>query len=325
MTATKYTKSIASDFTGLIEDGPCLDTLTEEIRNSTIIIALDHITVDGDVCDIWFKDALSSGDQTTLSNVVAAHTGVRPIVDEKRMDDGKLIVLPDIFNLGTYMNVSGVADDVANGARFSGSDLKITCSAQGEATALEFQLMECVGMVGARGVYANATFDDWIGLEILAPAQPSGVITENVGAGDYEKIVVVPGYLNKFKPKTNGDWDLDITSKLNANVSFTKAVVVPSATKTGYFDYNKISNILVVNSAGLGGYDIYDASVPLGKLGVKIWIIGDDQICMNIPAVRPRDILPHWKFKLRAYDAVYDENKPLKAALNIIVGRENLT
>ena len=321
--ATEYTYSISEDtLNGAVDS----TSLTSEIdTNTSISIALSYIETSGDVLDIYMKDVLPEAQEIALDAVVATHQGITTITNEKRMDDGKLIVLPDIFNLGTYMNVSGVADHIANGTRFGGSDLTITCVAQGEATALDFQLMELIGMIGARGIYTNATFGDWIGLEVFAPAQPSGVITENVGAGAYEKIVIIPDYLNKFKPKVSGDWDLDITSKLNANVGFTKAVIVPSADKIGHFDYNKISNILTINTLGHGKYDIYDASIPLGKLGVKIWIVGEDQIYMSVPAVRPRDILPHWQFKLRAYDAVYDEAKPLKAALNIIVGRENLT
>lgn len=77
MAATKYTYSISGDFTGLVSPyiRPDTDRLTQEIRESAIVTALDYINTSGDDCDIWFKDALSSGDQTTLDSLVAAHTG----------------------------------------------------------------------------------------------------------------------------------------------------------------------------------------------------------------------------------------------------------
>jgi hypothetical protein len=77
-TPTKYTYSIASDFPG----GAANTTnLTTEIQASSIVTALDRIDVAGDVLDIWFKDALSTADKTTLDNdaigpaggLIAAH------------------------------------------------------------------------------------------------------------------------------------------------------------------------------------------------------------------------------------------------------------
>jgi hypothetical protein len=75
-TPTKYTFSIASDTAnGAVNS----DTLTSEVRASAIVIALDFIGTDGDVLDIWFKDALSSGDETILDGVVGAHEGAAPV------------------------------------------------------------------------------------------------------------------------------------------------------------------------------------------------------------------------------------------------------
>ena len=72
MAATKYVYSVSTDFPNHKVD---IDRLTIEIRASSITVALDRIEVSADVCDIWFKDALSSGDETILDGVVAAHSG----------------------------------------------------------------------------------------------------------------------------------------------------------------------------------------------------------------------------------------------------------
>ena len=72
MPATKYTYSIANDFPNAKVSG---DRLTQEIRASAVITAFDYIGTSGDVADLWFKDALSSGDEASLVGLVAAHSG----------------------------------------------------------------------------------------------------------------------------------------------------------------------------------------------------------------------------------------------------------
>lgn len=100
MAATNYSYSIASDFpaTGLASD-----RLASEITASSIVTALDKITTSGDTCNIWFKDALSSADQTTLDGdttgpaggLIAAHSGeplpspVAPVILEPTGNSAK--------------------------------------------------------------------------------------------------------------------------------------------------------------------------------------------------------------------------------------------
>jgi len=70
-------------FTGLVAPytKPDSDRLSDEIRKSAIVTALDHIDMDDGAqdCNIWFKAALSSGDETLLAGIVAAHSG-EPLV-----------------------------------------------------------------------------------------------------------------------------------------------------------------------------------------------------------------------------------------------------
>jgi hypothetical protein len=76
MSLTKYTYSITGDFPN---DAVAIEKLVVEIDDSSITTALDHVETAGDVCDIWFDDALSGGDETTLDGLVAAHDGVSPV------------------------------------------------------------------------------------------------------------------------------------------------------------------------------------------------------------------------------------------------------
>jgi len=72
MALTKYTYSISVDFPNSIVD---TSRLTDEIRVSAIVTALNRIDTAADNCDVWFNDALSGGDQTLLDGIVAVHSG----------------------------------------------------------------------------------------------------------------------------------------------------------------------------------------------------------------------------------------------------------
>ena len=73
MASTKYTYSIAGDTANGVFDSM---RFVSEVNGSAIVTALDHIDTSSDVLDIWFKAALSGGDETVLAGLVAAHAGV---------------------------------------------------------------------------------------------------------------------------------------------------------------------------------------------------------------------------------------------------------
>lgn len=80
MPATSYDKTISGDFSGNLRSGK----LHQEILDSSIVTALDRIDIEGNNVKIWFVDALSGGDQTTLNNLISAHDGVL-YVEKKRI------------------------------------------------------------------------------------------------------------------------------------------------------------------------------------------------------------------------------------------------
>lgn len=82
MPATKYTYDVTNDtLNGKVN----LVDIENEVHTSSIVTAFDRRestggTINGDVLtggslDLWFKDTLSTGDQTTLSGIVSAHQG----------------------------------------------------------------------------------------------------------------------------------------------------------------------------------------------------------------------------------------------------------
>jgi hypothetical protein len=53
-----------------------IDRLSQEIRTSSIVTALDHIDALGSAVDIYFKADLSTTDKSTLDTLVASHSGI---------------------------------------------------------------------------------------------------------------------------------------------------------------------------------------------------------------------------------------------------------
>jgi hypothetical protein len=108
----KYTYSVTNDFlNGAVDSAK----LTYEIDESTITRKLDFIGTDDDDCDIWFLDTLTSGDETVLDSIVAAHDGEPlPIAEPPVAVDGRPIVRSDSRPVG-YSTMFTMRGDTASG------------------------------------------------------------------------------------------------------------------------------------------------------------------------------------------------------------------
>jgi len=78
MVATKYTYSINDTLNDEFNSA----ALEDEIRSSNITTALDYTSTLGTDIEIWFKDALSTGDETALDTLVGSHTGETLLEEE---------------------------------------------------------------------------------------------------------------------------------------------------------------------------------------------------------------------------------------------------
>jgi hypothetical protein len=210
--------------------------------------------------------------------------------------DGKHVYIPDRFLEGLQTNWVGCDDDITNGTRFGGSMFKLSTSSAEEVTR-ECRFFEFVHLAGARAFcVTGAKADDWIRFLIYAPATAG---TSNEGAGAYDKYAIGGG-INMFIPNatTEGDWDLNLTEKYNANVDFTKVVPVPSADNTGYFDADPIANTITLNAGGNGNCNLFDSAINLSNKVYKHHIY--DSVLMDFTdfAVQTKAFFPHWICKV---------------------------
>jgi len=92
-------------------DAAAADRLSREIYESTITIALDAVTVHSTAVDFVFKAALPGGEETTLSGIVAVHSGERlDNLDPPTMDDGRPLIRADTRPLDTSTYFTCAAD-----------------------------------------------------------------------------------------------------------------------------------------------------------------------------------------------------------------------
>lgn len=210
--------------------------------------------------------------------------------------DGRQIMLPSTIGHDEEVQFSGAGDDIENGIRCGGSHLELESTTQGENT-FTWQYMEWISISGGRVKYYDAVRGDYFHYEIYAPAT---VGTSNPGGGWYDKYDLGGGY-NMFIPNAiqEGDWDLDLAEKLNANVQITKASPVPAADKDGFFDWDFDAYTLSLNTSGNGGFYLFDFDVTLTRVINTHHIEGDGKSDFIVPAsYGAKKLVPHNIHKL---------------------------
>jgi hypothetical protein len=258
---TKYTYSIQTDFPNHKVDS---GRLTQEIRASAIIVALDHIDTAEDACDIWFKDILNTGDKTLLDGLVAVHTGEPLPSDLPRtiitgpsgvpvdIANNRMLVVPFPADFGANLWLTGRGDDLEQQSRGTGQALAMTFTGPGEQS-VDLQFLEQIqlhdGQLFVQDPSAWDIGDEW-DLGVLIPAcvpvaNPGGTGNCNVVDSGQGFNVVVPAM-------GDGAYDLDM------------ATAAPLPGGGGYWDYDYYSNALTPSKTpGSASYNLISVDVLL--------------------------------------------------------------
>ena len=160
-TSTKYTYTISIDTANGLVDS---DRLELDIDGSSLVTGLDYIETASDVLDVWMKDALSAPDQTTLTNVVAAHTGAALTVPPHQRQIKPLI--------------GGMKTDI-DGVFLSGT--------ASQHVRADYSMPEDLHLQGAKVRWKNASLGDIGWLAVIHPSsQGSPAVQANSAQADVD-------------------------------------------------------------------------------------------------------------------------------------------
>lgn len=134
---------------------PCaVDRLEKEIKDSTIAVALDHITLFGSALSVFFKAGLSSAEQTTLSTLVTNHGGTPlPDTPAPKDADGAPLVRTRAFANPDNM-------------KFRGTGKSATCT-KTTTTNVDYKLTEDRYLNGVQMIVKNHVIGDKVQLKVI--------------------------------------------------------------------------------------------------------------------------------------------------------------
>jgi hypothetical protein len=254
------------------------DRLTQDIQQSSIVTALDHIDTVGTSVTIWFKAALSSGDQTTLDAVVAA-TINSPLVNivpalvetvAPKTPDNRDLVATNRIGPGYTLYPTGAGDNMSTGAYGTGPDLLLTQAAPTQ----NFQLLNNWYIVGGHANWEGASLDDMLNGWIVAPGTTGATGSTGGNTGNVDKYAIpgTGGTLHMFIPNqtSTGAFNLNLAGTLANCPTVLQCTPVPSAGGGGWYDYDSDTNVLTVNPSMQGNFNLYDFPINLFKLCNRI-------------------------------------------------------
>lgn len=296
----------AYDYTDFLNDAVATDRLRLEIQESQdITTALCRLGEDiimnetAAQCEIRFKVALSTEEQTALAAIVAAHTG-EPVtvanlvkLDTPAEQDGRSMVVVNPAPKGWRTFVTGTGDELnptpPDSGRGEGDAIELDfADAETGVKSLSISFIEPIALHTGEVHWDGASFDrgDWFSFDVEMPAT---TVTANGSTAGNCNLVSVGDGLNMIVPADgDGTHDVDLSA----------AVPVPSSSNTGYYDCDYTSGVLAISSApGTAHFNLFDFSV-CPKLLNKI-SMASTAAFFSLRTYRVEWIHPTWSLRLK--------------------------
>lgn len=220
------------------------------------------------------------------------------------------------FPFGYTVFPVGQADDIVNGTFGGGNAIYL----DKDTLTINYQMLNCWYAIGGIATWgADTQIRDTFTATLIAPA----TVGTNGSGFDYTKAPTGAGF-NVYVPVAagTGDWDLDLTPTF-ASKQLLNVTLVPVAGNTGFFDIHKPTNVVTINANQMGGYNLYDADIPLfmfarhlwGRPGGGVKRYAEDGLVAKL-------MYPNWfiKFDLSIYDAGNRTTEDVSFAMEVITG-----
>ncbi len=215
---------------------------------------------------------------------------ISTVISGPRTNDGKPIFLPNLFPGNVILYICGVGDDTTTlGA---GDDFKLQATANQTITQ-DFHFRDWVYLAGG-GIFYEAANADKISVKLWTPA--STVTASSGGNTGNCNLVALGGGKNLIVPAAG-----------NGTHNLVSAVPVPSydeengETPVGYWDWSEPDTGVGTMTAnpGAGKWNLVDYSIDLAYFVRGLQLVGngaDGSFDITVPAIKPKKILPQWKF-----------------------------
>lgn len=208
-----------------------------------------------------------------------------------RTSDGKPISMPNIFPGPVTLYYAG-AGDVPNGNRGEG-DLFAISSTQIEDKNLDWSFNDWVYAAGGYIRWSNTVAGDYISLKLYAPATPITAAPQNDGNCNVVNGVIIPAV-------GDGAYNVDLAQAIPVP-AYGTATGEDELPSNGYWDWSAPQTgkgtVTASTTPGTAGWHLLAVQVDLARFVNRFPLVGTSGVDITVPAIKPKKILPHWKFR----------------------------
>jgi hypothetical protein len=260
MASTKYTYEKQVD----------AGRLTQEIQASTIVTALDYINALPTICDVWFKDALSSTDEDTLDTIVA-NTDPNPLPSPNETVDGRARVYNTVRPWGTRIMYMGQSDDISDPTKIGGGPVNKMVHAIGGSDPQSMYLDFNTIVNDTYAYLFMAAIKDFQFDELTMVAVPRLTTTSagsNTNYNTYGGYLIIPAAGNGTTVVADAD---RVLVAVKTREDGTRP---PGYWNADFNSTTKLFENITPAPDGTGWYNMFKVEVPLTNFALKAMLNG---------------------------------------------------
>ncbi len=242
--------------------------------------------------DVWHASIFAAA-QLMPSPVQTVH--IEGYEAPPKTPDGRNLVAANRIPAGYNIFPTGSGDNMETGAFNGGPDILLSKVNPG----VVFQLKHAFYAVGGRVIWEGASLDDYFDAQLEAPATTA--LTQGAG-GNVNKIPVAPGkHIIIPAAPGSGGWTLDPLQTLNPNVPVLASTPVPNFAKTGFWNFDAMTNTLTPAYQQNGDFDLFDFDIVMLKFANRCWGKKADgaESSLESSDVVGKLLLSQWRFRFQ--------------------------
>jgi hypothetical protein len=210
--------------------------------------------------------------------------------------DGKPIFLPNLFPGNVLLYYAGCGDS-REGGRGAGPLFQLS-STTAEDKVIDVYFNDWVYLAGGALSWSGGEIGDYAVLDVICPATP---VTPANGEGNCNVVngVIVPAL-------GNGSYSVDLSVATPVPAQTVLVDEFTPSTPNGYWDWSEPPTglgTITPGSPGAASWHLIAAEITLVRFISKMPLVGTGSMDAQVPAVKPKKILPQWKFRVTLHNS----------------------